>query len=304
MSTKDIIFGWQIGSQIMNLQMIKKNAPVLTTSYLYGTPSDSGNIGLRFGESVTYYDGIVCHEIPPAPEGHTYTYIFYKLNNGKISARYFSHPLYQKENYIYCERDVGSTLRGSNYDPNTNSWSEPAQWSHSSNSHQEFPDDYRFDFYACLWANTDIVSDDGSMYLPATESIPVNGITGYSYNRTVLPEIPVEIMEYEYIYLYEMVKGKQYIVYGFDTKPNTVLYENFLQSYETVKVDSGTYGSACWYSTIPDEWTGIETNQNVSDVSLGYISNKPNTIIWSNFDIYALDGSLYLSATNPIPVYK
>lgn len=155
-------------------------------------PVHSGNIGLQNGETVTYYDGIVCSEIPSTPEGHTYAYIFRKLSNGRISARYFSHPLYQKENYIYCERDVGSTLRGSNYDPNTNSWSEPVWWSHSSSSNQEFPDDYRFDFYACLWANTDIVSDDGSVYLAATDPIQVgeivdtiNGIPIYEIKEAI-----------------------------------------------------------------------------------------------------------------------
>ena len=176
MSAKNFISGWLVANQIMNLQMVKKDAPVLATQYLYGSPSDSGNIGLRSGDTVSYYDG------------------------------------------------------------------------------------------------------------------------------AVLPKAPDEIMAYSYVYIYEDVESKQYIAYGFDTKPYAWMYENFLTSYETVKVDSGTYGSACWYSTVPEEWSGIETNKNVSDAALGYIRNKPSTIIWSNFDMNALDGTLALAASDPIPV--
>lgn len=36
----------------------------VATMYLYGTPSESGNIGLRVGDTVTYYDGVVAPELP------------------------------------------------------------------------------------------------------------------------------------------------------------------------------------------------------------------------------------------------
>ena len=48
----------------MMLQKRSADPAPTASMYLYGTPSDSGSIGLRSGESVTYYDGAVLPLLP------------------------------------------------------------------------------------------------------------------------------------------------------------------------------------------------------------------------------------------------
>lgn len=126
----------------------------------------------------------------------------------------------------------------------------------------------------------------------------------YLYNGVRFPKIPAEVMENHYVYIFESVESKQYLVYGFDTKPTTVVVSNIFGSTEKLRVDSGTYASANWYSTQPDNWIGIETDQNPADAALGYIDNKLSGILWTNFDVYTSEGALFLAASDPVPVYE
>lgn len=60
----------------------------VSTMYLYGTPSESGNIGLRVGDSVTYYSGAVAPNIPAIDELPNFAVV--KMSDGTIRAAYSS----------------------------------------------------------------------------------------------------------------------------------------------------------------------------------------------------------------------
>lgn len=124
----------------------------------------------------------------------------------------------------------------------------------------------------------------------------------YLYNGVELPAIPAEVMSNPYVYIFESVEGSTYLAYGFDTKPTTVSVTTFGNSVDKLRVESGTYASACWYSTTPDEWTGIEANKSPSDAALGYMQQNLSDVIWANFDVYLSNGELFLAASEPIPV--
>lgn len=127
--------------------------------------------------------------------------------------------------------------------------------------------------------------------------------SAYLYNGVQLPALPDELKVYRYLILFYLTSdGGTILAYGYDTEPTTELYENFLNSYERLKWDSGTYQAGNWYSSMPDEWFLTDVG-NVSDASLGYHSTALSNIIWTNFNVYALDGTIYLAASEPVPVY-
>lgn len=126
----------------------------------------------------------------------------------------------------------------------------------------------------------------------------------YLYNGVRFPIIPEEITTNAYVYILESVESKQYVAYGFDTKPTTVVVTNIFGSTEKLRVDSGTYASANWYSSQPDNWIGIETDKNPADAALGYVESNLSGILWANFDVYTSEGALFLAASDPIPVYE
>lgn len=61
---EEFLLGWKIGRIMAMLRGEIKPAVPDSTMYLYGTPSETGNIGLRSGGSVVYYNGAVLPKLP------------------------------------------------------------------------------------------------------------------------------------------------------------------------------------------------------------------------------------------------
>ena len=147
-----------------------------------------------------------------------------------------------------------------------------------------------------IWANHDILNADGSIYLAASE--PVSSDTVVYYDGVVILKIPDKVMAYPYVILTKSGTN-WYVAYGMDEKPYTELYKNLLGSYDRLRLDSGNYCPAEYQLT---EWSYIGEEESVTEWAVGYANWKLSNILWSNFDINASDGSVYLSEGESIPV--
>ena len=155
--------------------------------FLYGTPSESGNIGLRFGDSVVLYDGAV---LPPIPN-EVMAYQFVRLFNfttsftahgaigcnttpetqevtvgGLFPETYVANGYFTDVTYLYAlvtNNDYGWAMLDSGAEIDSN----------------------YTDIRNIKWANYDVLNLDGSVYLAASEPIPVGEIVDY------INEIPI-----------------------------------------------------------------------------------------------------------------
>lgn len=136
--------------------------------FLYGTPSESGNIGLRVGDNVTYYKGVVA---PPLPEWdedeYPYVYIAYREPPADF------YLIYASTRRLSVQNDGNTTyntvtsfpmLASAGYCLGDDSWGGLIQTSLASG-------------YPPIWANYDMKRylKTSEIVLPATDPIPVSG---------------------------------------------------------------------------------------------------------------------------------
>lgn len=151
--------------------------------FLYGTPSESGNIGLRSGNVVTYYDGAVMPPIPDAVKAYRYQNfsIFgntgYKnlfgfnvapetreiSSSGLFPSTTVRHGQFQEAPYYRQTASITQT-----------EWHIDAGYAGTGTTDVALED--------IKWANYDVLNLDGSVYLAASEPIPVSGIVDYIDN--------------------------------------------------------------------------------------------------------------------------
>lgn len=162
----------------MNLTALKNEEDVLmelvqyklTPPFcIYGVPSETGNIGLRSGDSVTYYDGVVLPTLPD--KAYQYSMIVYSKLSGYIMWVY-SAPFYINNTTgtvrVYTDKGAMYQLWQVNTDENV--WNLKAEGQTTSGS---ITDD------TPIWTNEDIYAEiDGirSLYIAAYDPIPVGGI--------------------------------------------------------------------------------------------------------------------------------
>jgi hypothetical protein len=105
---------------------------------------------------------------------------------------------------------------------------------------------------------------------------------GYSYNGTVLPGLPEwDKVAYPYAVIGVSNDGVTYFIY---------------KGAKYTVSDSGTFyvpasGASC-YSLNNNVWIA------------NYLTMKTITPIWANYDLCKADESVYMSASEPIPVYE
>lgn len=118
--------------------------------------------------------------------------------------------------------------------------------------------------------------------------------TAYSYNGTVLPPLPeVEGMPYALI-CHGLSKDYWFVYLGAEAFPYTA---SVLGS--SIACDGDTY-----YRLVDGEWGYRATTTNSINI-IGMDGVRETDIIWANHDlINSSDGSVYLAATEPIPVYE
>lgn len=167
-----------------------------------------------------------------------------------------------------------------------------------------------------FWANFDIYDSDGSLYLAASLPVPIKegfdlkswltgfalGFSGkplplntgkkivaYSYNGTVLPKLPEwdrEMYPYAVIVKYQYAPNWRFLFFSalpLEQNGNNFTVPADYIRYEIQDITTGT------------EWVYVGTGETYGGTGWA---------MWANTDILKADGTLYLSASEPIPVYE
>lgn len=134
-----------------------------------------------------------------------------------------------------------------------------------------------------LWANFDVLNEDGSTLLEASDPVPL-----YSYKGVELPELPE--LTYPYAFITYFSNGDKYYLYVLAEQATiTVIYMGGGAEAGKAKLKYCYNGNA---------WDN-PTDETANSV-IGTAYCKP---IWSNYEMLDNHGSLYLSASDPQPVY-
>lgn len=182
--------------------------------------------------------------------------------------------------------------------------------------------------YPVIWAGFDIIDrNDSTVYLSASDPLPVGKpITdplsfmmgcnwmkamlakrgrkpiGYSYNGVVLPELPEWDRE---TYPYAVIKlGNAFIAYR--NHVQLLVFEEIDFTNGALQYDKNCLKTASADYTAEDfEWGELTQSTSVGNIASIYL-------LWANTDIYYpedyedtdLAGTIYLAASEPIPVYE
>ena len=149
----------------------------VATMYLYGTPSESGNIGLRVGDTVTYYDGAVLPSIesvwtPELQAEYPVVYIYTLLDWNYLNIGKGYSYRYEDEKYkVYLTGYYGS------YTAHDEGWGSFYDGEDGEKGIGEVQN-----FASMPWTNTPILHEDGTIAKAATTPIPVGDIVEYINN--------------------------------------------------------------------------------------------------------------------------
>lgn len=176
------------------------------------------------------------------------------------------------------------------------------------------------------WANFDVLYNSaqgnlaGTLYLSASNPVPVGKpitdplsfamgwqlgqrlrmreLIGYSYNGVVLPALPEwDKSKYPYAFifpsvLFGIVSAIDFRIYV-SSKP--IHYNgSYMESDETVSLGYATV------KTSDALWGELSYTENESFK----LSTIGSYITWANYDIQNSDGSVFLAASEPVPVYE
>lgn len=259
----------------------------VATHYLYGfaVPAD--------------YNGV---SLPVLPEWdktiYPYCYIHHKQNYGY---------------YIWCGKSAVS------YDDSTgeNVSAEAAgyvfEYNEETKSWRSRGTDYHFfDFVeksTIIWCDHDIVkTSDGSVYLAASDPVltatPDVILDGVGYQGAVLPDINevwTDKETYPYAYIsYTGLEDMPYMV-AFSSKQ-----AEMVETGGTVLVEIQAHANVQNYTadSTSSNWTLVgEVNNTDDDIVIGSTEGTAR-VIWTNTVILNPDGTLYLAASEPVPVYE
>lgn len=131
---------------------------------------------------------------------------------------------------------------------------------------------------------------------------------GYSYNGVVLPKLPEwdkETYPYAYFYLYNgryvFIAKDRAAVYGWitvDGEEIRKVYSTYAAG-ETITIQRAYCENGAW--TTPT----VVYFENTATGSGSYTLRSETSPLWANFNIIDKDdGTTYLAASDPVPVYE
>lgn len=185
-----------------------------------------------------------------------------------------------------------------------------------------------------VWSNFDILNADGTVYMAASEPVAVAEKFPYRvfldhFLAALAGRVRPVVRREPVAYLYNGVRLSALPEHDNNEHPHVViaiydlsiglLGDDSAVAYflSDIKVtndlyDANTYKDFVWYSpgdkevkaTRPYDSTGDFTEfGEVSELSESKKFALEN-IIWTNTDLYNTDGTLYLAASDPVPVYE
>lgn len=149
--------------------------------------------------------------------------------------------------------------------------------------------------WAILWSNTDIIAKDGSVQLTATEPVPVgNRVRWYRYNDIELPRLPEwDKDNYPYAFIQRTDDSHRLVLLS-----DVIYGETPIRKEYAIVTNIGDH----WYAYDPYS-PGYYSYQWAYQYPYSY--NQPikvSEIVWANFNVLNEDGSVFLPASDPVPV--
>ena len=256
------------------------------------------------------YNGI---KLPKLPDYDTSVYSDAYIVRLGVQELYSLILLPAGWDYVYNQTDDDSTnyigtsgVTGKYY----NASIESTEW--HSPSEAENPVIYS-DKLTPVWSNFDIIASDGSVYLSASDPVQVwdsrsfwmgvalglagKGLpkmaqpTAYLYNGVKLPALPESELPFAYIHKMPLVDSYELIV------TEIASYASKGNGIDVVYTYHGVNRKTFYLSNDKKEWELVDSTPEGSVV--GVLDLK-----WANTDVLFEDGTLYLSASEPIPVYE
>lgn len=288
------------------------------------------------------YNGV---ELPALPGYDTAAYPYAVIaQGGSITTLYVSSkPLYYlwpiDVAYGYCSIDPFD--RGSTSLKN-GSWEEFTFDAVTSATETESGTEcyWCFGILKGIWANHDILKEDGTVYLAASEPIPVSTwkpdpismvlgwlvgrrlagqrgkvlepvepdepsgeIVGYLYNGVQLPDINTVWTDKEtYPYAYIATSGYDEMPYALQlVNKQAALVEN--GGTKLVEVSAPYSVSIYVVDTSMSNWIHADTATEAEGSLVIAGTEGSMRVVWTSHDLLDTDGSIYLAASEPVPVY-
>lgn len=298
--------------------------PITADYYLYGRPSESGEVALADGDGYVLYNGAVLAKLPEWDKT-TYPYAMIVMSNPTTSA------IFGNQAWLYCFKTAHHKTA---FDEDANDYKFAFEAGETylesyinvgagSLSDKDFPtptEKIRTEFYIFSpdvdWSNYDIQNNDGSLYLAASAPIPLASADPVAavYGRDKLPPLPeydTETHPYAVIVCYRDSLFKNHTFHLWlmkDISDRVVFSPSGLDTYtiEHIYYHSGDI----LYSLKYNKGNLVSGWGEPTDAS-GRYSFQINYISWANSDIVLeLDsyigsaGTLYRAKSTPIPIYE
>ena len=287
---------------------VEPDAPSVDSGmYLYGTPSESGNIGLRVGDTVTYYDGVVAPELSVV-DVLPYVAIV-KLTKGTIRAVYSSIPILHNDS-------TGNIILGgvmgkyACYDIVESVWSNTVPTATTMNGYSVLTP-------VILWSNHDIENvDDVVRFAKSADPLSVSGLVGYSYRKSQLPILPDwDKTQYPYVFIQTrrgvLGTGMAFSRLYLSSIPATYYPDNITEDGTELAGPFVIYSGEHEFLHYSIQWNegetqwklteGAQAEQERFQITTGMYPDK----CWTNHAILdGTDGTVYLEASEPVPVYE
>lgn len=262
------------------------------------------------------YNGVELPGLPETWNEAAHPYLFIRVVSLDGSAENAVYSLFAASAAAVSYDDNGilfpSSAVGEKYAVSDGAWAES-----SESLSDAFYIKRNDGFLYTLWANFDILNSDGSVYIAASEPVPVvekfpirewigwllAGLcsrplpmgarepVAYLYNGVRLPGLPEEhTYYYKHRYITKSYFG-EYILHTSTFVPYLSEGDNGMKKY----VGSGLYSN---FVLGNKGWEFLETHTADNE---SFITAFP---IWTDIDLSNEDGEVILSASEPIPVYE
>ena len=299
------------------------DVPITADYYLYGTPSESGNVALADGDGYVADNGAALPNIDTVytdeiKATHPYVVVQY-IDTDLAPNAHIARVICASEPIVWQSLSLfkgGLGLKGDvlyfglvtnallwewlfpDVDPTTpvNTWAKSGE-----NHYDELTD---FNPAASpegfKWANHDVINiSKDSVFISALPPIPLasNEPVAAVCGGEKLPVLP-EWEGYNYKVVYRI--GSKYYVRAYQNSPitglSTPLFPNE-EPHDLLRAEGD------WHSSHIDDSGNWYKNDTTSTDGVG-MSLLVSTIVWANVDVFTSSGELYIPASDPIPVYE
>ena len=150
-----------------------------------------------------------------------------------------------------------------------------------------------------IWTNHDVINDtDGSVYLSGSNPIPIyNEPVNYLYNGVKLPKLPEwDKTVYPYAAISSSGKNSYYLrLLRYDAQYQINSWGDF--AFKSTPALTSNY-------TASSGWGDFTENSSGAYISPTYSETVSVGVRWTNFDLLNEDGTVFMEASEPIPVYE